>query len=385
MKTNWLLLLIILLLFPLGQLTRLPLGFPMINIYLQDLFILVLSFLLIRRKGLKELKNNHYSKLLSPFLAISLFSWLINVSFWGLKDSLVGSLYFLRYLGYLFVLLSIFEFKKAKKQQLLKGLFLSGWTASLLGLIQYFTYPDFRSWELFDWDPHLFRVVGTYFDPGFTGMICVQTLALGLILFWPKLKKLDWKFIGYWFLPIYLSLALTYSRSSYLAYLALIALWGWSKKSFKIFLIGGGVLLFLVVLLPRRSSIGTQIERKDSIYSRIENYQHSLNIAQKKPILGIGFNNYRLAQKEAGYLEDNWQSIHSGAGADNSLLFVLATTGLLGLASYFYFLRNLLKKRNLLIWVTFLPWLIHSLFNNSLFYPWLLVWGWVILGCVSDD
>ncbi len=384
MKINWFLLLIILVLFPLGQLTRLPLGIPMVNVYLQDLFVVCLVVIFIKQRGLKELKKNRIFISLLPFLFLASFSLLPSIPTWGWERTALGGLYLVRYAAYFFIFLSVAELKKIEKKKILNCLMLGGWLAAILGLIQYFVYPDFYSWELFNWDPHLFRVVGTYFDPGFTGMIYVQTLVLGFILFWPKIKKFDWKFISFWVLPVYLALALTYSRSSYLAFLVAVAVIAWFKKTRRFFFLTMGIFLITIVFLPRPQSIGTKLERRDSIYSRLESWGNALNIARQSPLLGVGFNNYRWAQKKAGFLEDNWQENHAGGGADSSFLFVLATTGIFGLMAYLYFFKRVVKKNQLLVLATFVPWLIHSFFNNSLFYPWLLVWGWIVLGAVSD-
>ncbi|MBL7078441.1 O-antigen ligase family protein [Candidatus Shapirobacteria bacterium] len=375
---------LILIIFPLGQLVRLPLGWLMVNIYLQDLFVLGLAVSFLKREGLKGLRVSKLFQSFRPFLIISVLSLAINIPVWGGRNTLTGSLYLVRYLAYFFIFLTVEGFNQGEKKQVLKMLFLSGWLAAVLGLIQYFIYPDFRSWELFNWDPHLYRVVGTFWDPGFTGMIYLQALVLIVILNWSKIKNINWRFFSFWVLPIYLALVLTYSRSVYLALLIAIGVIAWFKKTKKFFLVGSGILLVTIIFLPRLSSIGTKIERRDSVYSRLENWRHSLTIVRQNPLLGVGFNNYRWAQKEAGFLEDDWEKNHAGAGADSSILFILATTGIFGLIAYLLFFKELLRGSGLLILATFIPWLIHSFFNNSLFYPWLIIWGWIVLGAVSD-
>jgi hypothetical protein len=99
----------------------------------------------------------------------------------------------------------------------------------------------------------------------------------------------------------------------------------------------------------------------------------------------VGFNAYRYAQRDYGFLEEErWQLSHAGAGADSSLLFVLATTGILGLGAYLKIWLKVLEKsgskKNRLLVLTVLGVLLsHSLFLNSLFYPWIMAWLWLVL------
>ncbi|MFH1601896.1 MAG: O-antigen ligase family protein [Candidatus Shapirobacteria bacterium] len=384
MKKINLLLIAILAIFPLGQWTRLPISWPFVHIYAHDLLILVLSFVLLKKQGFRKLINSPIFKIFLPFLVICFASLLINLGRWGVKNSILGSLYLVRYLAYLFIFLSAVYLSKENKNKLLKLLLTIGWITAVMGLIQYFVYPDFRSWELFGWDPHLYRIVGTYFDPGFTGLIYAWSLILILVLFWKKIAKLDLKIIIFWIAPIFLALILTYSRSTYLAFLGAIGLIALVKKNGKIFIISVSLLVLALLFLPRKEGIGTKLERQDSWFSRVESWKNSFQIIKKNPLLGVGFNNYRFAQQEAGYLESKSQEDHGSTGVDNSLLFVLATTGVLGFAAFSYFWIKVIKKRNLLISAILVSWIISSFFNNSLFYPWAIVEFWIILGLVVD-
>jgi len=381
---------ILLIIFPLGQLTRLPLSLPGINIYVHDLIIALI--LIIGFENYRKEKNiPPLTKQITAFLTVALFSWLINLSRWGIKDSFLGSLYLLRWFAYSSIYFAthwLARNSKGFKKKTVSLMIISGTVVAVLGLIQYFYYPNFRPMTIFGWDPHLYRIVGTFYDPGFTSMICLLTLIFLIIHYWNQVVKKNFKIL-FLLLIIYSVLALTYARSGYLAFLVAAATIGLKKKSLKIFLFCTGLLALTILILPRQPGIGTKLERKDTLWARIKSWENGAKIISTSPLSGIGFNNYRLAQKEKGFLENNWLDSHSGAGLDSSLLFVTATTGILGLITYFYFLYAIFKlsfkansKIKLIVLTTTMSLLAHSLFNNSLFYPWVLIWWWIILGLI---
>ena len=234
-----------------------------------------------------------------------------------------------------------------------------------MGLGQYIIYPDVRFLQVTEWDPHYFRVVGSWLDPGFTGILLVFTLIL------LTLKPFIHKFTQYltWS-GTYLALALTYSRSSYLAFLAAMAWIAWKVKGWRFFFKMAVLLTITITILPRASGgEGVRLERTNSILARIESWKTAWGIFTKAPILGVGFNTYRYAQGAS-------LKSHAGAGADSSLLFVAATTGILGLGVYLWYLKQLftLSTENLALEATLVAVLVHSLFLNSLFYPAVMVW-----------
>ena len=75
-------------------------------------------------------------------------------------------------------------------------------------------------------------------------------------------------------------------------------------------------------------------------------------------------------------------------GIDSSLLFVGVTTGIVGLAVYLWLIveqmklvnRYRIKPFRVMFYATFAALLVHSLFVNSLFYPWVMIWIWVLAG-----
>ncbi len=388
------LLFIFLALFPFGQLAKIPLNFlnmPSINLYLTDiiLFLLVISWIIW--KVFDKKRKYHLPPLAKPiflFSVLALISLLVNLSVFGLKESLVGSLYLIRWLFYAGIYFVVFDLRK--KLDWLKWhnkpcfLLIIGSAIAIFGLIQYSLWPDFKALETLNWDPHFYRLVGTFFDPGFTGLILALNLFL-IIILWLESKNKWFLALG---LIVYSSLALTYSRASWLVFLLGAGLILLTKKAFKV-LIGIAILIAMTFfLLPRPAGEGGKIERTYTINARLINYEQSLKIAKDNPFFGVGFNNYRYAQRNYGFLStDEWQTNHAGAGADNSFLLVLATTGIFGFLAYLWLWGRVLKenKKNILVVVSLLAIIGHSLFLNSLFYPWVMVWLWLLLALTKEN
>ena len=384
--------------FPLGQLCRLPFRLPGVNIYLQDLIIFLIFIEVARRKIFVSAIKTNKPSLTRPFLVFLLvagLSWLFNLQRWGWQKSLLGGLYWLRLLFYFSVYLGVAWLKEKNRRypSFVSRLIISAVLAvSLLGFVQYLFYPDLRPLTIYGWDPHLFRITGSFLDPGFTAMILLGGFLFWLAYFWNfwEKKKISFRVVLTGAI-IYLALALTYSRSALLALGVTAFGLAWRKDSFKIFLFFVSLLGMTVILLPRRPGIGTKLERRDTVKARLENWRFGLKVGKQTPLMGVGFNNYRLMQRKKGKLGRNWLLHHAGGGADSSLVFVFATTGIMGLISYLYFLYSVFSlctagssTFNLGGYLVSLALLVHSFFNNSLFYPWLLILWWTVLGLIRE-
>ena len=361
-------------LFPFGQLTKIPLGIPEINLYLTDIIVGILGGLGILGIMRGKRPRPPLFKPMSLFLLIAGFSLAVNISRFQPREIIISSLYLVRLIAYFGFYLTAYRFRK--KIIFKNCLIVAGLAAAIFGLIQYFMMPNMTPLTIFEWDPHYYRLVGTFLDPGFTGIILVLTL---ILLITSQLNA-----IGYWLLAIgYLSLALTYSRASYLAFLASMTVLSLRRKSLRLL---GTIIIIMVItiiILPRKSGgEGIRLERTTSVQARIGNWQQAWSIFRKYPLIGVGFNTYRYAQKNAGLLDEKWQVSHSGAGADSSLLFVLATTGMLGVFGMLGLLGKIWqisRGKSTVVLASMSAVLVHSFFLNSLFYPWVLGWLMVIL------
>lgn len=306
------------------------------------------------------------------FIAIGLISLLFAIIAYGPLHVGVGFMYWIRFVAYslLFITLkAIFSHSELLK---LEKIIIFGFLA--ICTLQYLFFPDVRSLQISEWDPHYFRVVGSFLDPGFVSIILVFLL----FRFWTRPFYKDHKKNNYLWAFTYLIFAFTYSRSGYLAFLIGTTLYSYYQKSWRILLGSSLIVLATLIFLPRfPGGEGVKLERTSSIYARIINWQNSLTIFKDHPVIGVGFNTYRYAQKDYGYLDDSkWLKSHAGAGADSSLLFVAATTGIIGLISYIFYLRTLWvhEQSNPYFKICLAALLAHSMFLNSLFYPFVLFW-----------
>ncbi|MCL6096940.1 MAG: O-antigen ligase family protein, partial [Patescibacteria group bacterium] len=202
------------------------------------------------------------------------------------------------------------------------------------------------------------------------------------------------------FTGIFIAILLTYSRGGYLAFIFSIFLFFLLKRKKKEILLFLLLIVFGIFVIPKSiKSEGVVLLRTVSIKNRILSMGNAINIFSQSPFYGIGFNTYRYAQARSGSFKNDKIVSHSGAGVDNSFIFVLATTGIIGFASYVYmwyriilekyheYLRQKKLQGNLsIIFISSTVGIfISSLFINSLFYPFILEWIWILLAITENN
>lgn len=384
MKIIRILVYLYLVLFPFGQLLRIPpqsKSYSEIHLYLTDMAVLCASpfFVIYFRLRNKKINWAGIRKPILLFFSAGLLSLLISPLALNSREYLVSGLYMIRWIFYAGLFFAVLNQPLEFKNKMMHFLPLVGFVCAILGIIQYFILPDTRFISDYGWDPHYYRLIGTFLDPGFLGLILVFSLIILTIDIFLKRNRIKQ---AIWVL-IYLALALTYSRGSYLAYFAAMSFISWKHKAKRFFLFVLILGIATIFLLPRPGGESTRLERESTIRLRITSWEHALIVTKDHPLLGIGFNAYRYAQREYGFMNDSvWEVSHGAPGADSSLLFILATTGIIGLLGYLWLGVKLIKssKSNLLIWSTVIALLVHSWFQNSLFYPWIMGWMWILFG-----
>lgn len=379
--------------FPFGQLAQFPLGIAEVNLYVVDILVfLILISWGIWRFGLKRRKYQ-LPPLATPIFLFSVICFLslgVASPLLSNREVVVAGLYLVRWLAYAGLYFVVFDVKGRwfKRSEMFNFLVIAGVAVALFGFVQYFLWPNLKALEVLEWDPHYYRLVSTFLDPGFTGLILVLTLIILINLLFEN-RKNRWLVLAT--AIVYIALVLTHSRSSYLAFLVGMGIIAWLKKTGRLFIVALIVLLFSLAILPQPKGEGGKLTRTYSIVNRFESWQNALTIIKDSPLLGVGFNAYRYAQRDYGFLkEEKWQESHAGAGADSSLLFVLATTGVLGLASYLWYLAKAgflaFGQRRKVVGVVCFSSLgavvTHSFFLNSLFYPWVMGWLAILLACL---
>lgn len=370
--------------FPLGQFVKYQI-FGGFGVFFFDLTTgLVSLFILLRTVSLSI-------KIKGPLF----LSWLLLASVWlislclspvGLSkvEFFTSFLYLVRWLAGSSLIFMGWTLSEESRMWIVKLMVLAGLGLAISGLVQYVVFPYLGPLTNQGWDPHLYRLAGSFLDPGFTGFIFVCSLILlGLIKNKISLPKSQWAVeMGI----LFVSLLLTYSRASYLAFLASFGVVALRKRAYMWYIKVIVLFTLAVVLLPRPSGEGIRLERENSIKARIENWSHALVVFKNNPVLGVGFNAYRYAQERLKYLKSGDEN-HAGAGSDSSLLLILATSGIVGGVAFGWFVRKvfifvllsggIFKEISI---STLVALAVHFWFLNSLFYPWILVWIATLVG-----
>lgn len=274
-----------------------------------------------------------------------LFGWLRALTLYPFASLLLPALYTLRlvaYLGFfsLLALLPPFELKKY--------FLLSAFLTITLGILQYILLPDMRLFQHLGWDDHLNRLTLPHFDPTFTG----ASLAIYLLLFLSHSRVV---------LLASLALVLTYSRSIWLSMLVTLS----SFLSFKTLLsFGFAAILVIAIFLPKRFGEGNNLLRTYSISSRFEADVNIVKLVKGDLVIGRGFNTLVLETRPGAFPN------HAN-GPNNSYLYLLATTGILGLVGWGIFLMELYRHSPYPSIILFVA--IASLFNNVMFYPFTML------------
>jgi O-antigen ligase len=345
-----------------GQLGRLP-GLPAdVNVYVYDLLIVLILAVSLRRQ-----KLNSAGKAAVWFIGVAALSLLLAFNRYPLNEWFISCAYLIRFAAY-FGLYLVYSSPKVKKLSIPLKKYLSNLAVAwgVIGLLQYLVLPDTRFLWFSAWDDHYYRILGSLGDPGYLGLM----LLLGLIL-----SRRWWLLIP---------LLLTYSRSTFLSLLAVSGFFTWMQKSAKWLIAGVLLLAISLPLLPRPGGEGVNLSRVYSIVQRGQSWQEGVNIWRQNPVFGVGFNTLRYYRRNQDTLGSDWQVTHAGAGLDNSFLFILSTTGIVGFLAYLNLLKHL-WKRSIIIKLSLIAAMSHALFQNSLFYPLVMIWMWLLLATDSKD
>ena len=373
------LLFVYLVLFPFGQLFRLStniFGYT-IRIHPTDLVVLAIAAVFLTGKFIKPKLWTH----IKNFLYALAFSLVFSLTIFSLREVLIGTLYLVRVVGYSFFFLAVWNFVKNEKARrtLLNSLIGITLAISVFGLFQYFVYPDVRALYVWGWDDHLLRLVGTFLDPSFTSIFLVFGFLASLAVYLKTQKKYLILILGVFLF----SIALTYSRAGYLALFSGAASLLLLNKNLKKILGILAIFLFLLALVPSVGSEGVRLLRTRSIFERIESYSDALALTSKSPVFGIGYNNLCIAKgKFLGKFVE--YDSHACSGVESGALLILTTSGLVGILIFGYLGIQIFQntERNL-YGVTFLSsslaLLVHSLFVNSLLYPWVMGYLGILL------
>lgn len=336
------------------------------------------------------------------FSLVALISLLRGTQQVNQPEIVIGFLFFVRWALYFSVFLVAANFFREgfSRLSLARWLVAATFLYAAFGFLQLIVLPDFTVLDpALGWDPHRNRLASTFFDPNFSasflGLGFLLTLGQGMIgevKGWLRGRILILIVKGI----LAVAILLTFSRSGW-AMAATGCLVLGLLKSKKILMVGLILMLLAYFLVPRvQTRIAGLTDPTDSAHLRIQTYQRSLRIIRENLFLGVGFNLYRSAQEREGFFTfDDPSGGHSGAGADSSLLLVLATTGLVGLFFYLGLLGSLLhhawrrwKDMSDPFSLSFLAitagLVTSSFFVNTLLFPAILVSWWLLAAATYE-
>jgi hypothetical protein len=366
-------------LWSLGQLQRFQMSSGVV-IYVHDVVVVFTCFFFLSQnsfilsklqRGINELWQTSLGKSLLLFGV-----WTMLGLGWACLqgvDIVRPILYSVRICFYAGFWLSLIYSKALSRRDVQLALIAGSCLMTLLATAQYLFLPDLRFLRILGWDDHYYRLVGPILDPNFMGAVLI--LSWWYILDFTTLKHRGLKpALLIW---VVTALILTYSRASYLAWilpLLLGAVLHFKKISWQY------VSLFILAILVSLSFIwffnpggeGTDLLRITSIQARLESLRLGFSSLQlNELLLGKGF---FVSYKEASLTNPTPDHALS---PDNWPIAILAGTGIIGLVLFLLSLalglRNLMKKSSF-ISLAVISILIHGLFNNTLFEPFILLW-----------
>lgn len=380
-----------------GQFIRLPILSGDNGVIINDLLLPALIVVWIWRR----LSTSRWSiprlSLTLPavtVIGIMILSLLLNSPHYTQREILSGALYQIRWVEYAVVLLMGLDFLRTRTRAWRYGVLVMGCgvIVAVLGFAQLKIYPDFSFMVPQGWDPHVGRLLSTWFDPNFLAGWLAFLITIGLA----TALSLPWVRARWWWAAIgimTLAVILTFSRSGYVALAAgagLVAL----IRSRTIFFLGLLAMVGMVLFVPRIQERVIGIRTVDETAKlRIVSWQNALTVIHDHPLLGVGYNLYRYVQVDYGFLNDTKE--HSASGSDSSLLTIWVTTGSLGLVAYLWLFFAMLREAwrtwqdrslpaewrgfGLGLLAALLGLLVHAQFVNSLFYPHIMQTVWIFL------
>lgn len=378
--------------FPLGVVLRFT-PVPNVNIYPLDVAVGVIAVLTVITFIIKRKSAGYYNKLLRAILIfdiIAILSLAFNYYWLDGIEPLIATSYLLRLNAYVsLIFLGIFAFSN-RQIEVLKRFFVIGpLFIVFFGFIQYLFYNNLRNLYYLGWDEHLYRMFSTFLDPNFLGLF----LAILIIFLLSKIIGKD-QTRGKSYMTLFiillsgLALVLTHSRTAIMALIAGTLVLAIYVRKVKLLIMVIPMLLIGVFTFSNFSIEGMNPLRIASTEARIESSRQAYEIFSDSPIWGVGFNAYRYALTERGF-RDEKQSLVSNAdaGTDNSFVFLLATTGLLGAVAYINIWKNIAlinaKKDKVLqagFYSIVITLFVGSLFINALFYMPIMVWVFSYIG-----
>lgn len=401
-----------------GELWRLSvLGFELLP---SDLLIPVffVVWVIDKIRNDRKLRLGKIGKSIIVFLFILVITYLLNLIRFDTIQMIVAFSYLGRFGMYLILALLSFDLLDRDKEKFFFKVILGSFLASfvlivVLGFLQLQFFGNFLEMGMYlkGWDPHIGRLLSTWFDPNYVGgyLAFMVSIAIAIGLYYHK------KFDRKWFIIIgavsffgLVAIYLTYSRSAYLALIAALGVLAF-LKSRKLLIIAAIVIVIGFGVSPRvqqrfidmwgsaRVVLGIDIQQTIDPTARLRLYswQFATEMITDHPWIGVGYSRYAY---EINYRGHGLLSGHASGGSDSSLLTIWATTGIFGFLSALAIgfvamvsaFSNVWRKENFKSYLNagllagLCGMFVHSIFVNSLLFPLMMVYLWVGLGLMDQ-
>ena len=324
----------------------------------------------------------------------------IAINKYTFNDFVYGFLYVLRLVHLLMVAKSLHYIMRdqgIKTKNIIKFIKACYFIVVIIGVFQYFFYPIAFDWYDvfykvgFYWptpDPHHDRMLSTYLDPNYLASCLIIPISICIAQLLNIRKKsvrntnLKIK-LGFEILVFIVAILLTKSRSGIVGlavvFVVYAFLYGIKRKISVPMLIFIFVSLFTIAYLLLFSNI-TVFERirnfssDPSAMHRFDSWKISLEYFKDSHYLGIGYNMLGAYKVNIGEEVGN----AANYGMDSSILFMLVTTGIVGVLIFLYGIIKIIFNRKKVIINNSLKMILvssiaMSFFNNLLFNViWLL-------------
>ncbi|PIZ73490.1 hypothetical protein COY07_01955 [Candidatus Peregrinibacteria bacterium CG_4_10_14_0_2_um_filter_43_11] len=380
--------------------------------------IFFVVWVIYKLKHDRVIRFGKIGKTILLFLFVMFIGYFINVFRFDGREMIMAASYFARFVLYIVMAFITFDLlKNDRKKYFLMvavgAMMFSFFFISVLGFLQLHYFPSFLDlgMDAQGWDPHIGRLLSTWFDPNFVGgylafMLSV-VLALGLYFYDCKKQLYSFLFVVLTLIGM-VALYYTFSRSGYLAF-AFSVLGLTFFKSRKLLIVFILVGLLGIGFSPRvQERVGNAVDSAKALIGvdsqraldptarlRVDSWNNAFEIIHDHPWIGVGYSRYshEIIARGHGLASD-----HNVGGSDSSLLTLWATTGIFGLLTYLLIgfvammvaVRRISQKKdfksylNVGLLAAFFGIMIHSVFVNSLLYPLLMVYLWTGLGMMDE-
>ena len=330
--------------------------------------------------------------------------WLLTTPYSPPRDNLVAFLYIFRIaaLG----AYAYFVMPQITKAQALSCIRILALLVPFIAILQYTLLPDLRFLAAYGWDPHMYRAVGTIFDPPLIGSLFGMLLMWSIVHMSARQSRGEWWRTWSTMIVLYVATIFLFSRSTYLAVLFsvlafLIKRKKWALSAVWVILFALSVVIAPLTIPSYSTLESAKIIRTSTVSSRSIEIKNGLIAFINHPVWGIGYNrvltykntihnresaknpqrNVQTMTKENTKVNGNDslvrpdglnQQSHAASAFHSYWVTQIATTGLIGMSILVAFFLYLIKKTPIFGYILYIPAFI-GLFDNTLFHPFVIL------------